>query len=114
MCTYMYVCTSQITCKMYMRIIIQAYFTYYPTALDGFGWTRNNNDLEIVWETETSKEKVKDRLDYILNGCKCKTGCRSKRCKCKKAGRVCGPGCQCINCSNTDHCRRGGMKKSMS
>ena len=54
-----------------------------------------------MWETETGKAKVKDRLDYILNGCKCKTGCRSKRCKCKKAGRVCGPGCQCINCANT-------------
>ena len=54
-----------------------------------------------MWKNETSKEKVKDRPDYFLNGCKYKTGCCSKRCKCKKAGRVCGPSCLCINCANT-------------
>ena len=57
-------------------------------GLDGFSWTRSNGQLEILWELDEYKAKVKERLDYILNGCECKTGCHTKRCKCKKAGRV--------------------------
>ena len=77
-------------------------FTLY-TGLDQFGWSRQNGQLEIVWEAEENKEEVKDRLDYVLKGCKCKTGCNTKRCKCKKCGRTCGPGCQCLNCVNSHH-----------
>ena len=36
----------------------------------------------------------------MLKGCKCKGGCKSRRCRCKKDQRACGPGCQCINCGN--------------
>lgn len=46
-------------------------------------------------------EKVQNTLEYVLNGCKCKTGCNTRRCKCKKAEKECGPGCQCTGCSNT-------------
>ena len=34
----------------------------------------------------------------MLNGCKCKTGCTTKRCKCQKLLCTCGPGCRCTNC----------------
>ena len=44
--------------------------------------------------------KVQARLDFAFVGCKCKTGCQNRRCKCVKQGRVCGPACQCITCKN--------------
>ena len=90
-----YTSTRTCTCTCYHNVHVN-----YLAGLDEFGWTRNSGQLEIVWEAE---EKAKDRVDYILNGCKCKTGCRSKRCKCKKKERMCGPGCQCINCVNAHH-----------
>ena len=69
--------------------------------MEAFGWTRHNGELEVTWESVEHQEKAKDKVDYILKGCKCsKTGCRNKQCKCKKSGRFCGPGCQCINCTN--------------
>ena len=77
------------------------WYTFCHSGLDGFGWTRKNGYLEILWEDEKHKTQAKERIDYILNGCRCKTGCKSNRCKCRKGGRVCGPGCQCLNCVNT-------------
>lgn len=35
-----------------------------------------------------------------MHGCKCKKGCSSSRCGCKKKLSYCGPGCYCINCTN--------------
>ena len=72
------------------------------SGLDGLGWTRKNGYLEIIWEDEEHQLQAKERIDYILNGCKCKTGCKTDRCKCRKGGHTCGPGCQCLNCINTN------------
>ena len=57
--------------------------------------------LEIVWDTPENVAKVHHTLEYVFHGCKCKTGCNSRRCKCKKNETTCRPGCQCIGCSNT-------------
>lgn len=46
-------------------------------------------------------ELANQRVQFVLHGCKCKSGCTTRRCKCKKEGRTCGPGCQCISCKNT-------------
>ena len=45
-------------------------------------------------------ERAKQRVEAVLGGCKCKTGCGTRRCGCRKNGRFCGPGCQCIGCTN--------------
>ena len=37
----------------------------------------------------------------MLRGCSCKTGCKTRRCSCRKAERKCGPGCGCCNCENS-------------
>ena len=37
----------------------------------------------------------------LLNGCKCVTGCVTKRCYRRKNGKICPEGCKCINCYNT-------------
>ena len=36
----------------------------------------------------------------LTKGCKCKSGCKSSRCGCKKQSNFCGPGCECHNCQN--------------
>ena len=46
--------------------------------------------------------KVKERMQYTFTGCKCKTGCATRRCSCKKRERKCGPGCKCLACTNTN------------
>ena len=56
--------------------------------------------LEVIWEVPENVSKVQARLDFAFSGCKCKTGCTTRRCKCLKQGKTCGPGCQCLNCRN--------------
>ena len=53
-----------------------------------------------MWDVPENIQKVKERVEYVLSGCKCKTGCGTRRCKCRKSGRSCGPGCQCHGCVN--------------
>lgn len=81
-------------------IYICSYCCYI--GLDAYGWSRQpDGKLEVVWDTVENQTKAKERIEFVLKGCKCKTGCTSKRCKCKKSARMCGPGCQCLNCLNT-------------
>ena len=60
-----------------------------------------------LWESEKSQKVARDRIKYVLKGCKCKTGCTSNRCKCKRSAHKCGPGCQCTNCRNTHNDTEG-------
>ena len=46
-------------------------------------------------------EAVRLRVVQLLKGCKCKTGCTTSRCGCRKKGNQCSEGCECTNCSNT-------------
>lgn len=55
----------------------------------------------MVWDTPENVEKVKNTLEHVLNGCRCRTGCTTRRCRCMKAAKNCGPGCQCVGCANT-------------
>ena len=72
----------------------------FAAALTDYGWTRENNKLAVVWELPDNIEKATASLNFIMSGCKCKTGCSTRRCSCQRKKRVCGPSCQCINCSN--------------
>lgn len=76
------------------------YYLYY-TALTDYGWRRENGVLEIVWEVQENVDKARASLEFVLSGCKCKTGCSTRRCSCKKKDRICGPSCSCINCMNS-------------
>ena len=68
--------------------------------MHGHGWIRDeDNELSICWE---NLQKVKSRVNLLMKGCGCKFGCATKRCGCRKNGEVCGPGCRCTNCENTD------------
>ena len=70
--------------------------------LDCNGWTKNNETLEIFWDTAENIQKIRQRVRLLMNGCGCKSGCRTGRCGCKKKGEVCGTGCRCAHCENTD------------
>ena len=54
-----------------------------------------------MWESEENMKKVQQTVQYLTKGCKCKTGCTTKRCLCQKGQTLCGPSCQCTNCRNT-------------
>lgn len=70
-------------------------------ALEQYGCSRENEKLQIVWDTPENIARKLDQLHSVFNGCKCKTGCTTRRCKCNKENNRCGPGCNCLNCSNT-------------
>lgn len=72
----------------------------YP-PLEGNGWKfTDNNEFVIDWDSEENVTQVWTRVMLIKKGCGCKTGCTSGRCKCRKAGTHCGPGCKCTGCCN--------------
>ena len=54
-----------------------------------------------MWDTEENVQQVHRTVDYLTQGCKCKTGCGTQRCKCMKGSLKCGPSCQCVNYRNT-------------
>ena len=73
----------------------------YYTDLEKYGWTRDSEGkLDIIWDTPENISKAKEIVNQTFSGCKCKTGCDTRKCSCKKNGGYCGPGCQCIGCRN--------------
>ena len=66
----------------------------------GNGWKWIDTDiLQIDWDSDDISE-VRTRVALIKKGCGCKTGCMTNRCKCKKSGYFCRPGCACLSCCN--------------
>ena len=76
---------------------------FFATALTEYGWTRTSGRLDIHWEVPSNIEKAKQSLDFVLSGCRCKTGCKTRICSCRKKARNCGPSCYCQFCTNHRH-----------
>ena len=73
--------------------------TYPPLNFNG--WKQSgSNVLSVDWDSDENISEIRTRVSLIRKGCGCKTGCTSFRCKCKKAGAHCGPGCKCTTCYN--------------
>ena len=70
--------------------------------LQWFGWNTDGETVTVEWESEENKVKIRTRVAFLTHGCGCKTGCTTKRCKCKKEGHLCGPGCVCTHCQNLE------------
>ena len=66
-----------------------------------YGWDLNDGKLTVIWDTQTNMQAIRDRVNLLLRGCKCVTGCSTGRCSCRRSKRQCSEGCQCVNCSNT-------------
>ena len=73
-------------------------------TLHGNGWVKDmDGKLDVFWDTEDNMSKVKKRVQLLMRGCGCKSGCRTNRCGCRKSNTACGPGCRCIDCTNSHH-----------
>ena len=68
-----------------------------------YGWSLENNLLQVTWDTEENMKKVRERVSVLLRGCKCSTGCKNRICGCKKKGTVRSEGCECTNCENANY-----------
>ena len=55
--------------------------------------------MKIQWDTPENVALATQKVNYVLNGYKCKTGCHSRDCGSKNK-KNCGPGCRCIGCGN--------------
>ena len=63
--------------------------------MDGF--KRQIMGVTVFSTTPMNMYLSLDKVSKFTPGCKCKSGCRTKRCGCRKNGQQCGPGCQCLN-----------------
>ena len=60
------------------------------------GWKIDEEgNIDVVWMTKKRAPGV------LLKDCKCKTGCSTLRCSCKKANNQCNEMCQCVGCTNS-------------
>ncbi|XP_065194409.1 uncharacterized protein LOC135825714 [Sycon ciliatum] len=71
----------------------------YP-RLEDHGWLLREGVVSVQWDTEEHMAAVHHRVATLTKGCHCKFGCNTRRCKCRKANGLCGPGCKCHNCQN--------------
>ena len=69
--------------------------------MDGY-YVNPNNTYTINWEAAEVQEKIKNNIEFLTKGCSCLKGCKTLRCGCKKQQKICGPGCLCQGCKNTE------------
>ena len=77
-------------------------FISIVTDLSEHGWSKEQGCLQVVWDSPENLQTVQRTVDFLTQGCQCKTRCTTQRCKCKKEGMQCGPSCHCINCRDTN------------
>ena len=66
---------------------------------DESGWLlHQDGSYTINWEDPEVQQKIKGTIDFLIKGCSCRKGCKSKACGCRKKSRFCGPGCECRDC----------------
>ena len=75
----------------------------YP-SLTEFGWSvSDDGSVCVIWDSDKNINEIRKCVLYLTRGCGCKGGCVNNRCKCKKEGRICTPGCSCRNCENCNN-----------
>lgn len=52
-----------------------------------YGWNINNDILTVDWDCEDNMKAVRERVEGLLKGCSCKTGCETRQCGCRKKER---------------------------
>ena len=70
--------------------------------LEGNGWIVQDGTVNVVWDTPEGLQAAKDLLENLTGGCKCKTGCTTRRCRCRQAKKSCNQICKCSNCANQE------------
>ena len=74
--------------------------TMQVANITSHGWNVVDDNLTIDWDSNENQTAVNERVLLLTIGCKCKTGCTTGRCGCKKKGQSCSEGCSCLHCSN--------------
>ena len=54
--------------------------------LNNNGWKYEREELIVNWDSEENTKEVQERVDLFTKGCKCRTGCNTHRCSCRKSG----------------------------
>ena len=87
-------------CNLWSNAALGNVYASLPSPQDS-GWILNGNNIySIDWEDQDRQETISPSMHQIIKGCKCKKGCNTSRCGCKKKSTYCGPGCYCSSCSN--------------
>ena len=68
--------------------------------LTQYGWTTKDGQLAIQWDTEDNIKAIRESVTILTKGCKCLSGCSTKRCGCMKKNQLCSAGCECTHCTN--------------
>ena len=68
--------------------------------LTDYGWRIEGDELMYEWDSEENMAVVRQRVDTLLKGCHCKTGCKTARCSCRKKETQCAAECECVNYYN--------------
>ena len=68
--------------------------------LTDYGWKVEGDALSYDWDSDKNSTDIRQRVQRLLNGCHCRTGCTTARCSCRGNGRDCSEGCECVNCKN--------------
>ena len=66
-----------------------------------YGWKESDGHMINEWDSDANMATVRNRVAALLKGCKCRTGCKSAICGCRKRGNLCSEGCDCTACANT-------------
>ena len=64
------------------------------------GWKQDNGGYCMDWDCPNLQKEVQETINFLVKGCSCKKGCKTKQCGCRKKGHHCGPGCECQSCTN--------------
>ena len=60
-----------------------------------------DGSFSIDWEAPEVLERIESNVNFLLKGCGCRKGCKTKSCGCRKKDIYCGPACECQGCCNT-------------
>ena len=86
-------------CNLWSNATLNDVYVNLPLP-EGSGWILNNGKYAIDWEDPEKQKEISHDMDQLLHGCKCKKGCTTGRCGCKRKSSFCGPGCYCSECKN--------------
>ncbi len=99
---------------MWLNSPLQDLYHSLPCPNDS-GWIRQpNGSFSIDWEAPEVQDQIKTNIDFLIKGCSCKKGCKTKSCGCRKKSNYCGPGCECQGCTNLQVQQDGAEDDSSS